>query len=43
MGGGVYGYEAAYSGWVRLFINGELKGVFVNAEQRTRSFSEPRL
>jgi hypothetical protein len=35
---GLYGYEAAYSGWVRLYINGELKGVFVNAEQRDAQF-----
>ncbi|MCI0747635.1 MAG: lamin tail domain-containing protein [Verrucomicrobia subdivision 3 bacterium] len=35
---GVYDYEAAYSGWVRLYINGELKGVFVNAEQRDAQF-----
>jgi hypothetical protein len=35
---GAYGYEAAYSGWVRLYINGELKGVFVNAEQRDAQF-----
>jgi hypothetical protein len=36
--GGIYGYEAAYSGWVRLYINGDLKGVFVNAEQRDAQF-----
>ena len=35
---GLYGYEAAYSGWVRLYINGDLKGVFVNAEQRDAQF-----
>jgi hypothetical protein len=35
---GVYDHEAAYSGWVRLYINGELKGVFVNAEQRDAQF-----
>ncbi|MBN1669767.1 MAG: lamin tail domain-containing protein [Kiritimatiellae bacterium] len=31
---GFYRYEAGNSGWVRLYINGELKGVFTNAEQR---------
>jgi spore coat protein H len=35
---GIYGYEAAYSGWVRLYINGDLKGVFLNAEQRNAQF-----
>lgn len=35
---GIYGYDAAYSGWVRLYINGDLKGVFVNAEQRDAQF-----
>ncbi len=36
--GGIYDYEAAYAGWVRVFVNGELKGVFVNAEQRDGQF-----
>lgn len=35
---GIYGYEAAYSGWVKLYVNGELKGVYVNAEQRDAQF-----
>lgn len=35
---GIYGYEAAYSGWVKFYVNGELKGVFVNAEQRNGEF-----
>src|SRR5688572_1737035 len=25
---GIYGHEAAYSGWIKLYINGQLKGVF---------------
>jgi hypothetical protein len=40
--GGIYDYEAAYSGWVRLYINGDLKGVFVNAEQRDAQFLRNR-
>jgi hypothetical protein len=39
---GIYGYESAYSGWVKLYINGELKGVFVNAEQRDAQFLRNR-
>lgn len=39
---GIYGYESAYSGWVKLYINGELKGVFVNAEQRNGEFLKNR-
>jgi hypothetical protein len=35
---GIYGYESAYSGWVKLYINGELKGIFVNAEQKDVQF-----
>jgi hypothetical protein len=35
---GIYDHEAAYSGWVRLYVNDELKGVFVNAEQRDAQF-----
>ena len=39
---GIYGHEAAYSGWVKLYINGELKGVFVNAEQKDAQFLRNR-
>jgi hypothetical protein len=35
---GIYGYEAAYSGWVKLYVNGELKGVFINVEQKDAQF-----
>src|SRR5687768_6662180 len=35
---GIYGYESAYSGWVKLYVNGQLKGVFVNAEQKDAQF-----
>lgn len=34
----LYGYPAAFSGWVRLFINGEEAGLFTNAEQRDETF-----
>ncbi len=34
----LYGYQAALSGWVRLFINGEEIGVFTSAEQRDETF-----
>jgi hypothetical protein len=39
---GIYGYEAAYSGWVKLYVNGVLKGVFINAEQRDAQFLKSR-
>jgi spore coat protein CotH len=39
---GIYGYESAYSGWVKLYINGELKGVFINAEQKDAQFLKNR-
>src|SRR5688572_22210767 len=35
---GMYGYEAANVAWVKLHINGEFKGVFVNVEQRNTQF-----
>jgi len=34
----LYGYPAAYSGWVRLFINGEEAGLFTSTEQRDETF-----
>ena len=34
----LYGYGAALSGWVRLFINGEEVGVFTSTEQRDEAF-----
>lgn len=33
---GMYGYDAANSGWVLLYVNGDCKGVFLNAEQRDK-------
>jgi spore coat protein CotH len=33
-----YTYQAALSGWVRLYINGELTGVYTSAEQRDATF-----
>jgi spore coat protein CotH len=39
---GINGYESAYSGWVKLYINGDLKGVFVNAEQKDAQFLRNR-
>jgi hypothetical protein len=35
---GMYGYEAGNAAWVKLYINGQFKGVFVNAEQRNEQF-----
>jgi hypothetical protein len=34
----LYGYPAAYSGWVRLFVNGEETGLFTSTEQRDETF-----
>jgi hypothetical protein len=34
----LYGYPAALSGWIRLFINGEEVGVFTSTEQRDETF-----
>ena len=34
----LYGYAAALSGWVRLFVNGEEAGVFTSTEQRDETF-----
>jgi len=40
LAGGVYGYDAGRAAWVRVYINGDFKGVYVNAEQRNRQFME---
>ena len=34
----MYGYEAAHAAWVKVYINGDFKGVFINAEQRNAQF-----
>jgi hypothetical protein len=34
----LYGYAAALSGWVRLFINGEEVGLYTSTEQRDETF-----
>jgi CotH kinase protein len=39
---GSYGYEAAYASWVQVRINGQLIGVFVNAEQRDKQMLRNR-
>jgi hypothetical protein len=39
---GMYGYDAANSAWVKLYVNGEYKGVFTNAEQRDEQFLKNR-
>lgn len=33
---GSYGYQAALASWIQLRVNGQLIGVFVNAEQRDK-------
>jgi hypothetical protein len=38
LAGGMFGYEAGNAAWVKLYVNGEFKGVFVNAEQRNTQF-----
>ena len=37
-----YGYQAALASWVQLRINGQLIGVFVNAEQRDKQMLRNR-
>ena len=37
-----YGYEAAYASWVQLRVNGQLIGVYVNAEQRDKQMLRNR-
>ena len=37
-----YGYQAALAAWVQLRINGQLIGVFVNAEQRDKQMLRNR-
>lgn len=39
---GVYGYPAGHASWVRVVVNGEFQGVYVNAEQRDKQFLENR-
>ena len=39
---GSYGYEAAFASWVQLRVNGQLIGVFVNAEQRDKQMLRNR-
>ena len=39
---GSYGYQAALASWVQLRINGELIGVYVNAEQRDKQMLRNR-
>ena len=37
-----YGYEAAFASWVQLRVNGQLIGVYVNAEQRDKQMLRNR-
>ena len=37
-----YGYQAAFASWVQLRVNGELIGVYVNAEQRDKQMLRNR-
>ena len=37
-----YGYQAAFASWVQLRVNGQLIGVFVNAEQRDKQMLRNR-
>ena len=39
---GSYGYQAAYASWVQLRVNGQVIGVFVNAEQRDKQMLRNR-
>ena len=39
---GSYGYQAALASWVQLRVNGQLIGVFVNAEQRDKQMLRNR-
>jgi hypothetical protein len=39
---GSYGYQAALASWVQVRINGQLIGVFVNAEQRDKQMLRNR-
>src|SRR5687767_12342124 len=39
---GSYGYQAAYAAWVQLRVNGQLIGVYVNAEQRDKQMLRNR-
>jgi spore coat protein CotH len=39
---GSYGYEAAFASWVQLRLNGQLIGVYVNAEQRDKQMLRNR-
>jgi hypothetical protein len=40
--GGVSGYPLGHASWVRVIVNGEYQGVYVNAEQRDKQFLENR-
>lgn len=37
-----YGYQAAFASWVQLRVNGQLIGVYVNAEQRDKQMLRNR-
>jgi hypothetical protein len=39
---GVFGYPSGHASWVRVIVNGEFQGVYVNAEQRDKQFLENR-
>lgn len=39
---GVFGYPSGHASWVRVVVNGEYQGVYVNAEQRDKQFLENR-
>jgi hypothetical protein len=39
---GSYGYEAALAAWVQLRVNGQLVGVYLNAEQRDKQMLRNR-
>ena len=37
-----YGYDAYYASWVKLYVNGVYRGVYVNHEQRNKQFMRNR-
>jgi hypothetical protein len=39
---GFYGYSAAKAAWVRLYVNGELIGVYTHAEERDKQMIQNR-
>jgi len=37
-----YGYDAWHANWVKLYVNGDYKGIYVNNEQRDKQFLRNR-